>query len=111
HRVRPAGATEPGLQAVSHCFQGLQHPFFVAPPPPRGNNAFFGGRTAGRGRGTSRRADAMRDRLNQNDVTNQVDVEDPVRVRDAVLDLFSARYPGEDLAPLAYAFDDFKSLF
>jgi hypothetical protein len=53
----------------------------------------------------------MRDRLNQNDVTNQVNVEDPIRVRDAVLDLFIARYPGSDFTPLEVAFDDFKALF
>src|SRR5512138_2999097 len=53
----------------------------------------------------------MRDRLNQNDVTNAVNVEDPIRVRDAVLDLFAARFPGADLTPLACAFDDFKALF
>src|SRR3954463_7779318 len=53
----------------------------------------------------------MRDRLNQNDVTNRVNVEDGGRVRDAVLALFAARYPGVDLAPLSYAFDDFRALF
>jgi hypothetical protein len=53
----------------------------------------------------------MRDRLNQNDVTNRVNVEDPARVRDAVLDLFSARWPGEDFSALSFAFDDFKALF
>jgi hypothetical protein len=53
----------------------------------------------------------MRDRLNQNDVTNRVNVEDACRVRDAVLALFAARYPGVDLAPLSYAFDDFRALF
>src|SRR3954471_252088 len=53
----------------------------------------------------------MRDRLNQNDVTNRVNVEDAGRVRDAVLALFAARYPGVDLAPLSYAFDDFRALF
>jgi hypothetical protein len=53
----------------------------------------------------------MRNRLNQNDVTNRVNVEDPERVRDAVLDLFAERYPGTDLTPLACAFDDFKALF
>ena len=53
----------------------------------------------------------MRDRLNQNDVTNQVNVEDPARVRDTVLGLFAARYPGEDFTALACAFDDFKALF
>ncbi|MGE5638888.1 MAG: hypothetical protein ACM30H_02255 [Clostridia bacterium] len=53
----------------------------------------------------------MRDRLNQNDVTNRVNVEDPARVRDAVLDLFSSRWPGEDFAALSFAFDDFKALF
>ena len=53
----------------------------------------------------------MHDRLNQNDVTNRVNVEDPYRVRDAVLALFGARYPGADFTPLACAFDDFKALF
>jgi hypothetical protein len=53
----------------------------------------------------------VRDRLNQNDVTNRVNVEDPARVRDAVLALFANRFPGTDLAPLAYAFDDFRALF
>jgi hypothetical protein len=53
----------------------------------------------------------MQDRLNQNDVSNRVDVEDPSRVRDAVLALFAARYPGADLAPLARAFEDVAALF
>jgi hypothetical protein len=53
----------------------------------------------------------MQDRLNQNDVTNRVNVEDPVRVRDAIVALYAARYPGIDLAPLERAFADFKSLF
>ena len=53
----------------------------------------------------------MQDRLNQNDVSNRVDVEDPSRVRDAVLALLGARYPGSDLAPLARAFDDVGALF
>ena len=42
----------------------------------------------------------MDNRLNQNDVTNRVNVEDPDQVRDAVLTLFAARYPGADLALL-----------
>jgi len=54
---------------------------------------------------------AVRDRLNQNDVSNRVNVEDPDRVRDAVLALFTARYPGTDLVPLARAFDDVRALF
>jgi len=53
----------------------------------------------------------MQDRLNQNDVTNRVNVEDPVRVRDAVVALYTARYPGIELAPLERAFADFQSLF
>jgi hypothetical protein len=53
----------------------------------------------------------MQGRLNQNDVTNRVNVEDPVRVRDVVLTLYAARYPGADLAPLERAFADFKALF
>jgi hypothetical protein len=54
---------------------------------------------------------AMQDRLNQNDVTNRVNVEDSRQVRDAVLALFAARYPGADFTPLAGAFDDFQALF
>lgn len=53
----------------------------------------------------------MRDRLNQNDVSNRVNVEHPGHVRDAVLALFAARYPGSDLTPLARAFDDVDALF
>lgn len=53
----------------------------------------------------------MHDRLNQNDVTNKINVEDPDRVRDAVLTLFAARYPGADLGPLRHAFEDVKALF
>ena len=53
----------------------------------------------------------MQDRLNQNDVTNRVNVEDPVRVRDAVVALYAARYPGIELGPLERAFADFQSLF
>lgn len=53
----------------------------------------------------------MQDRLNQNDVTNQVNVEDTARVRQAVLGLLGARYPGHDLAPLGQAFGDLEALF
>ncbi len=53
----------------------------------------------------------MHDRLNQNDVTNRINVEDPDQVRDEVLRLFAARYPGAELAPLRRAFDDVKALF
>ena len=53
----------------------------------------------------------MQDRLNQNDVTNRVNVENPARVRDAILALYAARYPGIDAAPLQQAFADFKALF
>jgi len=50
-------------------------------------------------------------RLNQNDVTNRINVEDAVRVREAVLEIFHARYPGCDFAPLVQAFDDTSALF
>jgi len=50
-------------------------------------------------------------RRNQYDVTNRVNVENPDEVRDAVLGLFAARYPGADLAPLRRAFNDVKDLF
>lgn len=53
----------------------------------------------------------MHYRLNQNDVSNRVNVEHPHTVRDAVLEIFGARYPGADLAPLERAFDDFHALF
>ena len=53
----------------------------------------------------------MHNRLNQNDVTNRVNVEDAGQVRDAVIALFAARYPGADFSVLARAFNDVKSLF
>ncbi|MEO8143321.1 MAG: hypothetical protein ABI654_03830 [Betaproteobacteria bacterium] len=53
----------------------------------------------------------MHARLNQNDVTNLVNVEDAGQVRDAVIAIYAARYPGVDLVPLARAFDDVKALF
>lgn len=53
----------------------------------------------------------MQDRRNQNDVSNRVNVEAPVTVRDAVLDLYTGRYPGADLAALERAFADFQALF
>ena len=53
----------------------------------------------------------MNMRRNEYDVTNRVNVESVERVRDAVLEIFAARYPGEDLTPLRRAFDDMKALF
>lgn len=53
----------------------------------------------------------MHSRLNQNDVTNRVNVEDANQVRDSVIALYAARYPGADFATLARAFDDVKALF
>ena len=53
----------------------------------------------------------MHARLNQNDVSNRVNVEDADQVRNAVIALYSARYPGAELLPLARAFDDVKALF
>jgi len=53
----------------------------------------------------------VRDRVAQNDVSNHINVEDPDAVRNGVLTLFSARYPGADLTPLARAFADTKALF
>jgi len=53
----------------------------------------------------------MQDRLNQNDVTNRVNVENPAIVREAVLRIFAARYPGADFTTVERAFDDFHALF
>jgi hypothetical protein len=53
----------------------------------------------------------MHDRLNQNDVTNRVNVENAHQVRDAVVSLFAARYPGFEAAPLVQAFADIDALF
>ncbi len=53
----------------------------------------------------------MQIRLNQNDVTNRVNVEDAAQVRDTVLGIYGARYPGADLSPLRRAFDDVNALF
>lgn len=41
----------------------------------------------------------MHSRLSQNDVTNLVNVEDAGRVRDAIIAIYAARYPGFDAAP------------
>src|SRR5438105_15010646 len=53
----------------------------------------------------------MQDRRNQNDDTNRINGESPANVREAVLRLYAARYPGADFAPLARAFDDFHALY
>jgi hypothetical protein len=53
----------------------------------------------------------VQDRRNENDVANKVNVEEPQQVRDAVLALFSARYPGADLTVLHRSFNDFTALF
>lgn len=53
----------------------------------------------------------MNMRRNEYDVTNRVNVEVVEEVRDAVLEIYAARYPGEDLAPLKRAFDDMQALF
>ena len=53
----------------------------------------------------------MHSRLSQNDVTNLVNVEDASQVRDAIIAMYSARYPGADMTALARAFDDVKALF
>ncbi len=53
----------------------------------------------------------MEHRLNQNDVTNRVNVEDASQVRDTVIGIYSRRYGGVDLSPLAQAFDDVNALF
>jgi hypothetical protein len=53
----------------------------------------------------------VRDRLNQNDVTNRVNVEQASAVRDAVLRIFATRYPGAEFAPVERAFADVQALF
>jgi hypothetical protein len=53
----------------------------------------------------------MNKRRNEYDVTNRINVESVDEVRDAVLKVYAARYPGEDLAPLRQAFEDMKALF
>lgn len=53
----------------------------------------------------------MHNRLNQNDVTNRVNVEDADQVRDAVIELYAARYPGSDFSELSRAFGDVRALF
>jgi len=53
----------------------------------------------------------LQHRRNENDVANRVNVEDPAQVRDSVLSLFSARYPGADFTALQRGFNDFTALF
>ena len=53
----------------------------------------------------------MQHRLNQNDVSNLVNVESAPQVRDAVLEMYTRRYPAEDFSQLGRAFDDVQALF
>jgi hypothetical protein len=53
----------------------------------------------------------LQQRRNENDVANKVNVEDPGQVRDSIVSLFAARYPGADLTPLRRGFNDFTALF
>ncbi|HXU43650.1 MAG TPA: hypothetical protein VN675_15085 [Burkholderiales bacterium] len=53
----------------------------------------------------------MQHRRNENDVANRINVEDPAQVRDSIISIFSARYPGADLTPLQRGFNDFTALF
>jgi hypothetical protein len=53
----------------------------------------------------------LQQRRNENDVANTVNVEDPAQVRDSVVSLFAARYPGTDLSALHRGFNDFTALF
>jgi hypothetical protein len=53
----------------------------------------------------------LQHRRNENDVANRINVEDPHQVRDSVLSLFSARYPGADFTALQRGFNDFTALF
>jgi len=53
----------------------------------------------------------MHSRLSQNDVTNRINVEESGQVRDAIVAMYAARYPGADFAPLARAFSDVRALF
>ena len=51
------------------------------------------------------------DRRNDYDVTNTVQVSDPVSVRNAVYELFSATFPGASYDKIWLAFYDFERLF
>ncbi len=54
----------------------------------------------------------MQTRLNQNDVANRFNVEDAGVVRDAVCEVFAARYPGFEFGDaLRRAFGDVQALF
>jgi len=53
----------------------------------------------------------LQQRRNENDVANKVNVEDPGQVRDSIVSLFAARYPGADLTALRRGFNDFTALF
>ena len=53
----------------------------------------------------------MQFRRNENDVANRVNVEDPAQVRDSILSLFNARWPGADFSAIWRGFNDFTALF
>ena len=99
-------ATEPGLQAGSRCIYAPEVSYSVGQEdksacPPAGAARIIAGIIPIQ----------MQNRLNQNDVSNRVNVEDAGQVRDTVVAMFAARYPGADFAPLVQAFDDVKDLF
>jgi hypothetical protein len=53
----------------------------------------------------------MQNRQNRNDVANEINVESAATVRDAVLGIFAARYPGAEFSAVGRAFDDLQALF
>jgi hypothetical protein len=87
----PTGSNRPGRQNPAY------RPHSLAWLSPAENNL--------------RSGEGMQDRLSQNDVTNRVNVEDAARVREAVLAIYSARYPGASFTPLERGFADFQALF
>jgi len=92
---------------------GTAAPDFLASVSDRRNNLAAQGEETkgGVGGGVLPPVLLMQDRLNKNDVANRINVESAAAVRDAVLGIFGARYPGSDFSAVGRAFDDLELLF
>jgi len=92
---------------------GTAAPDFLASVSDRRNNLAAQGEETkgGVGWGVLPPVLLMQDRLNKNDVANRINVESAAAVRDAVLGIFGARYPGSDFSAVGRAFDDLELLF
>ena len=103
-RVRPVGATEPGLPAVSHCFSQSSARFVASALAKRNNRRRRGLRTGPGARRCAANAKRLtKRRHNRGNVGIRPSATRSVALRQAV--------PGFDFTPLQRAFDDRRLMF